>query len=129
MTTFSRVAAVCGLLLVSVLLAVLLRASPSAGERAAAAVKLPPQPDAETFTLTWGGDVTLGSSYGQPPAQGWPLLAPVASTLRAADIAAVNYEGTLGRGGASKCGGGGGDTCFAFQAPAANARTLRRAGV
>jgi hypothetical protein len=127
MTTLSRVAAVGGLLIVSALLAVLLRASPGAGARAA--VKLPPQPETETFTLTWGGDVTLGSSYGQPPALGWPLLAPVAKTLRAADIAAVNYEGTLGRGGASKCGGGKRGTCFAFQAPAANARSLRRAGV
>jgi poly-gamma-glutamate capsule biosynthesis protein CapA/YwtB (metallophosphatase superfamily) len=125
--TVSRAIAVCGLLLVSALLAVVLRPAQDGGARAA--VKAPPQADAETFTLTWGGDVTLGSSYGQPPAQGWPLLAPVASILRAADIAAVNLEGTLGRGGASKCGGGGGGTCFAFQAPAANARSLRRAGV
>ncbi len=50
-------------------------------------------------TLTWGGDVTL-----------------------------VNYEGTFAPGGPSKCGGGS-PNCFAFQAPARNARTLRRSGV
>ena len=79
-------------------------------------------------TITWGGDLVLGSSFGLPPDRGWPQLAPVAGVLRAADLAAVNYEGTFGSGGASKCGGGGGD-CFAFQAPPGNARTLARAGV
>jgi hypothetical protein len=82
-----------------------------------------------SMTIAWGGDVTLGSSYGQPPAQGWGLLAPVARTLRSADVAAVNYEGVLGSGGASKCGAAPGANCFAFQAPPANARSLRRAGV
>ena len=48
--------------------------------------------------------------------------------LKKADIGAVNYEGTFGPGGASKCGAGAKD-CFAFQAPPGNARTLRRAGV
>ena len=48
--------------------------------------------------------------------------------LKAANIAAVNYEGTFGPGGASKCSGGAKD-CFAFQAPPGNARTIRRAGV
>jgi poly-gamma-glutamate capsule biosynthesis protein CapA/YwtB (metallophosphatase superfamily) len=76
----------------------------------------------------WGGDTTLGSSYGQPPERGWPQLAPVASVLRDADLAAVNYEGTFADGGESKCGGGRPD-CFAFGAPPANAATLARAGV
>jgi poly-gamma-glutamate capsule biosynthesis protein CapA/YwtB (metallophosphatase superfamily) len=48
--------------------------------------------------------------------------------LKRADLAAVNYEGTFGPGGASKCGGGRPD-CYAFQAAPGNARTLRRAGV
>jgi Bacterial capsule synthesis protein PGA_cap len=52
----------------------------------------------------------------------------VARVLRGADVAAVNYEGTFGAGGPSKCAGGLAD-CFAFQAPAANAGTLRWAGV
>jgi hypothetical protein len=87
------------------------------------------EPAAADVTIAWGGDLTLGSSYGQPPARGWPQLAPVARVLRSADLAAVNYEGTFAPGGASKCGGAGGGDCFAFQAPAANARSLSRAGV
>lgn len=83
---------------------------------------------ARDVSLVWGGDVTLGSRYGHPPHRGWPQLAPVAGLLRGADLAAVNYEGTFGAGGPSKCGGGR-SNCFAFQAPARNARTLRRAGV
>jgi poly-gamma-glutamate capsule biosynthesis protein CapA/YwtB (metallophosphatase superfamily) len=79
-------------------------------------------------SLTWGGDVTLGSSYGQPPRAGWPQLAPIARVLRASDITALNYEGTFAPGGASKCGSGR-PRCFAFKAPARNARSLRRAGV
>lgn len=86
-------------------------------------------PTAGAVTIAWGGDVTLGSSYGQPPARGWPQLAPVAPVLRSADLAAVNYEGTFAPGGPSKCGVPGRDNCFAFQAPPANARTLARAGV
>jgi hypothetical protein len=81
------------------------------------------------ITLVWGGDVTLGSSYGRPPDRGWPQLANVASVLAGADLAAVNLEGTFGPGGGSKCAGSHSATCFAFQAPRANARTLRRAGV
>jgi Bacterial capsule synthesis protein PGA_cap len=80
-------------------------------------------------TIVWGGDVTLGSSYGLPPERGWPQLAPVAGVLRRADVAAVNLEGTFGPGGASKCGGARRPHCFAFQAPPANAGTLARAGV
>lgn len=85
-------------------------------------------PAGQPFTLAWGGDVTLGSSYGNPPDAARGLLAAVAAPLRAADVGAVNLEGTLGSGGSSKCGGGGG-SCFAFQAPAANVAGLRVAGV
>src|SRR5689334_22440885 len=55
----------------------------------------------EPLTIAWGGDVTLGSAYGLPPASGWGLLAPLARTLRSADVAAVIYEGTLGASGVS----------------------------
>jgi Bacterial capsule synthesis protein PGA_cap len=95
---------------------------------AAAALLLAASP-AGAVTIVWGGDVTLGSSYGKPPARGWPQLAPLAPVLRPADLAAVNYEGTFAPGGPSKCAGIGGPNCFAFQAPRANARTLGRAGV
>ena len=52
----------------------------------------------------------------------------MAGVLRAADLAAVNYEGTFAPGGASKCGGPSGGDCYAFQAPRENARTVGRAG-
>src|SRR5262249_19125211 len=68
------------------------------------------------------------SSYGNPPDGGKPLLAAARATLRKANIAAVNLEGTFGPGGSSKCAAKQKD-CFAFQAPPANAATLRRAGV
>lgn len=96
-----------------------------AGAAPAPAASLPP---GRPVTVAWGGDTTLGSSYGRPPARGWPLLRGVARLLGAADISAVNNEGTFGSGGTSKCGSGS-TNCFAFQAPAANASTLRRAGV
>lgn len=84
---------------------------------------------AAPVTLTWGGDVTLGSSYGRPPAHGRAELAGVARILRRSDVAAVNLEGTFGTGGRSKCASIPGPACFAFQAPPANARTLAWAGV
>jgi hypothetical protein len=79
-------------------------------------------------SIAWGGDLTLGSSYGNPPNAGRALLAAGTKVLKRANIAAVNYEGTFGPGGASKCSGKSKD-CFAFQAPPGNARTIRRAGV
>jgi hypothetical protein len=79
-------------------------------------------------SIAWGGDVTLGSSYGLPPDRGRVELAAPAPTLRNASIGAVNYEGTFGPGGASKCADARKD-CFAFQAPPQNARTLAGAGV
>jgi len=98
------------------------------GDEAAAAdtATLPP---GRPLTLVWGGDLTLGSSYGLPPGNARGLLAAVAPTMRRADVTAVNLEGTLGAGGASKCPPRGAPDCFAFQAPAANAAALPRAGV
>lgn len=92
---------------------------------AATTVKLPP---GAPMTVIWGGDVTLGSSYGLPPDQGRGMLAGIGATMRRADLTAINLEGTLGAGGSSKCTKGS-SNCFAFQAPAANAGALRGAGV
>jgi poly-gamma-glutamate capsule biosynthesis protein CapA/YwtB (metallophosphatase superfamily) len=86
-------------------------------------------PAGRPLTIAWGGDTTLGSSYGNPPDDGFAALSGVARLLSAADSSAVNAEGTFGSGGSSKCGGGQSSTCFAFQAPAQNAGALRRAGV
>src|SRR4051794_5702213 len=115
------------LLVVIVAVALLRGGESAAGEVKAAAVAKAHRE--APLTIAWGGDVTLGSAYGLPPEGGWGLLAPLARTLRAADIAAVNYEGTLGTGGGSKCGLPARANCYAFQAPPANARSLSRAGV
>jgi hypothetical protein len=87
------------------------------------------RPKGGPVSLVWGGDVTLGSFRGLPPRGGRGVLARVARVLRGADLAVVNYEGTFGPGGASKCTAGVTATCFPFQAPPGNARALRRAGV
>jgi len=107
----------------------LLAACAAAGPAAAAAASR--RPAGQPLTLTWGGDVTLGSSYGDPPDDARGLLAAVTAPLRAADLGAVNLEGTLGSSGGSKCGGsaGSGGNCFAFQAPAANVAGLQAAGI
>lgn len=97
-----------------------------AGRETAAAAELPA---GRPVTIAWGGDTTLGSSFGVPGDNGFAALAGVARLLRAADLSAVNAEGTFGSGGSSKCGATPSSTCFAFQAPAKNAGALRRAGV
>jgi poly-gamma-glutamate capsule biosynthesis protein CapA/YwtB (metallophosphatase superfamily) len=96
-----------------------------AAPAARAASPLPGQ----TITLAWGGDVTPGSDYGLPPDHGRGMLAGIADLLRSVDLAAVNLEGTLGRGGAAKCPKGARSNCFAFQAPADNAIAFADPGV
>jgi hypothetical protein len=61
------------------------------------------------MTIVWAGDTTLGSSFGNPPDRGFSVLRAVAPLLAAADISAVNNEGTFATGGASKCGDTGGN--------------------
>jgi hypothetical protein len=125
----SRLAAVGALIAASAGVAFAAQAAPRPKPKPPARPASPP-PHYVALTVAWGGDTTLGSSYGLPPDRGRPELAAVASALRAADVATLNYEGTFGPGGASKCGGlKPKPHCFAFQAPPANARTLARAGV
>jgi poly-gamma-glutamate capsule biosynthesis protein CapA/YwtB (metallophosphatase superfamily) len=95
------------------------------GEAATARAAEPPK----RLTLAWAGDTTLGSRYGLPAHHGWQVLRRAAPALRAADLTALNYEGTLATTGSSKCGASPGPTCFAFRAPPRNAAALRRAGV
>jgi hypothetical protein len=82
-------------------------------------------PAAEPVTISWAGDMSFSRRHGLP---GKPdsVFAPLRSSL-AADLVTGNLEGTLGRGGPSKCGGGG-SNCFAFQAPRSYAGVYRRAG-
>jgi poly-gamma-glutamate capsule biosynthesis protein CapA/YwtB (metallophosphatase superfamily) len=79
-------------------------------------------------TLDWVGDIALSTQRGLPPGGVARALAPVRSQLRHADLTLGNLEGTLSVGGASKCGGIGGGTCFAFQAPPSVAGELRTLG-
>jgi hypothetical protein len=86
-----------------------------------------PRATAQT-TLEWVGDIALSTQRGLPPGGPAHALAPVRSILRGADLTLGNLEGTLSVGGASKCGGIGGGTCFAFQAPPSTAFDLRSLG-
>jgi poly-gamma-glutamate capsule biosynthesis protein CapA/YwtB (metallophosphatase superfamily) len=79
-------------------------------------------------TLTWVGDMAFSSRAGLPRGGPAAAFAPVAGALRGAHLTLGNLEGTLGRGGRSKCIGRQGRNCFAFQAPASYARGFRRAG-
>jgi capsule synthesis protein PGA_cap len=83
-----------------------------------------PQP----ITLEWVGDIALSTQRGLPPGGLVRALAPVGARLRGADLTLGNLEGTLSVGGSSKCGGIGGGTCFAFQAPPSTAGALRGLG-
>lgn len=76
--------------------------------------------------IGWAGDIVIGSSYGLPPNGGRDQFSKVSKLLRAPDLMIGNYEGTLSRGGSSRCSGG--PLCFIFQAPPERARNLRSAG-
>src|SRR4051794_25979571 len=79
-----------------------------------------------SVSLAWVGDISVSTSYGLPPQPG-SLFAGVTRPLSAPDVTVGNLEGTLGAGGGSKCAAAK-ENCFAFQAPPAYARLLRRAG-
>ena len=86
---------------------------------------------AKTITLQWVGDMAMSTQLGLPPGGVDRALAPIAGTLRDADLTLGNLEGTLSVGGISKCGTTGtasSGTCFAFQAPPSTAVALRRLG-
>jgi poly-gamma-glutamate capsule biosynthesis protein CapA/YwtB (metallophosphatase superfamily) len=79
------------------------------------------------ITISWVGDIVLGSSFGMPPNGGRDSLAGVRRSLKIADLTTGNLEQTLSVGGDSKCGPSSTD-CFAFQAPPSFARLLTAAG-
>jgi hypothetical protein len=80
-----------------------------------------------SFSLGWVGDISLSRHYGLPPHGGRALFAGLNEDLRSTDLTVGNMEGTLGSGGASKCGAGS-TNCFAFQAPSSYAGVFDRAG-
>ena len=88
----------------------------------AAAQDDPEEP--EQISLNWVGDMAFSRSAGLPPNGGAGVFADVRGPLRAADFTTGNLEGTLGRGGGTKCRG----ACHDFQAPPSDARGFRRAG-
>ena len=93
---------------------------PPAGAHAATAPEV---------SLTWVGDMSFSRAHGLPPRGGRGFFGAVRRQLRAGDLTTGNLEGTLGRGGPSKCGGRRRANCHVFQAPASYARTVfRRAG-
>jgi hypothetical protein len=74
---------------VAVLLAAASLASSGAGESPTSEVAVAAGMQARTpkpVTVAWGGDVTLGSSYGLPPAGGKALLAAGKDVLRRAAV-------------------------------------------
>ncbi len=83
--------------------------------------------DRHGVTLNWVGDISFSAREGLPAGGPARVLSGVSRYLQGADLTTGNLEGTLGRGGPSKCSQNGGD-CFAFQAPASYARGLKRAG-
>jgi hypothetical protein len=86
----------------------------------------PAQAAGGAVTISWVGDMAFDRGQGLPRKPD-SVFAPVRSSL-AADIVTGNLEGTLGRGGPSKCGGGNGGSCFSFQAPRSYAGVFARAG-
>ena len=86
----------------------------------------PPPERPATVTLSWVGDMSFSRRHGLPR-KPHSVFAPLRKSL-AADLVTGNLEGTLGSGGPSKCGGGGGGNCHAFQAPASYAGVFARAG-
>ena len=98
---------------------ILLLAAPSG----AAAATAPAPAPAKSVSISWVGDIAFSRQHGLPrrPAR---VFRPVRRFLNLADISTGNLEGTLGRGGMSKCK----SNCFAFRAPARYAGVLRRAG-
>jgi hypothetical protein len=84
-------------------------------------------PKERGVSLNWVGDISFSAREGLPAGGPARVLSGVSSYLKGADFTTGNLEGTLGRGGPSKCSRNGGD-CFAFQAPASYARGLERSG-
>jgi poly-gamma-glutamate capsule biosynthesis protein CapA/YwtB (metallophosphatase superfamily) len=78
--------------------------------------------------LNWVGDMAFSAHKGLPRGGPSAALRPMRRALRGPGLTLGNLEGTLGRGGPSKCAGRQGGNCFAFQAPARFARGFRRAG-
>ncbi len=87
-------------------------------------VRTPPK---GSFTFAAAGDIVMGSTPNLPPDGGASFFSSVAPALQS-DVSLGNLEGTLSRGGSSKCGAGS-SQCFAFHTPPSYARRLKDAGL
>ncbi len=92
----------------------------------AAKASKPAPASSSIVTIAAVGDIVMGSTPNLPPQGGRTFFDGVAPDL-AADVVLGNLEGTLSRGGRSKCGAGS-TNCFAFQTPPSYARWLKEAG-
>jgi hypothetical protein len=104
--------------------------SPSASPSPGTPTPTPsPPPSPTVITIGWVGDTTPGSMYGLAPDRGRALFGRMPVLLRKPDLMIANLEGTYSTPGPSKCAGGSGGTCFAFQAPPSYARALAWSGI
>lgn len=77
-------------------------------------------------TIAAVGDIVMGSTPNLPPDNGRSFFDGVQTDL-AGDVVLGNLEGTLSKGGSSKCGAGS-TNCYSFHTPPAYAARLRKAG-
>jgi len=106
-------------------------AAPSGGPPSSAArVSTPasgsPAPALATVSITDVGDMNFGTAGNYPPGGPAALFADVDGDLRS-DLTVGNLETALGSSGTTKCAPHAAD-CYAFQAPAAFAIAVHRAG-
>ena len=94
---------------------------PAAAKRATA-----PKVPQGVVAIVATGDIVMGSTPNLPPDGGRSFFSDVQTDL-AGDVVVGNLEGTLSKGGGSKCGKRS-TNCFAFQTPPSYARWLRDAG-
>ncbi len=115
------------------------RANLATAQRLAEARKLPelgpddvPKADGATFRFALGGDTMMGSpltNAGLPKDDGSSLFDAYRETMKAADVAFLNLEGTLlDHGDSRKCKEGS-TTCYAFRTPVRYVKNLVDAGV
>ena len=97
-------------------------AAPVKPTAAPAKPKVPPGVVAIAAT----GDIVMGSTPNLPPDGGRSFFSDVEADL-AGDVVLGNLEGTLSRGGGSKCGPAS-TNCYAFQTPPSYARWPAEAG-
>jgi hypothetical protein len=108
--------------------------SEAAAERAAAArhaarhrhARAVSRLDKVTVTITDVGDMNFGTNGRFPPGGAASLFTGVGRELRS-NLTVGNLETALGSSGVTKCEAGA-SNCFAFQAPADDARAVRHAG-